>query len=560
MKQWNYIFKDEEAANGLTYKYKIPSIISKLLVNRGLLEDSEIRRFFNPSINDLHSPYLFEGMQEAVERIKKAVSNNEKITIYGDYDADGVTATTVMYLYLKETGANVNFYIPNRISEGYGINKDALSKIITQGTTLIITVDCGITAVDETEYLKSNGVDVIITDHHECPEILPEAIACINPKINGTKYPFAHLSGVGVAFKLVCAISGNEKLMAEKYLPFVAIGTVGDVMPLKDENRILVDYGIKHIKNNNYIGLSKLIEKSIANKSEISATDIAFIICPRINALGRMDNASYAVELFITQSEERADELTSLINRTNQLRQKTEQNITAEAVTYIENNIDVNSKKILVVAGDDWHPGVLGIAVAKITEKYNLPSVILSKNGGVATGSCRSIPGFNLFEAIKYCEDLLTKFGGHEAAAGITLSCENITQFDEKINEYAKERLVNPHKTINIESSITAFETTEGLCNLIKRFEPFGCGNEKPVFALENARVVFIKKIGNDKHLKLKIIKDDKKFDAVGFNMAQFADALKIGSSVSVAFEPSVNYFNGTRSLQLLIKDLQVIL
>ena len=547
-KIWRY--KDtkisDEAAVKMSQDLKIPRIIAKVLLNRGINSDDAMH-FIKKSMQGVINPMLLTDMDKAVKRILRALQNNEQITVYGDYDVDGITSTAMVYEFLKEHGANVSYYIPARKDEGYGINIMAVNKLRKSGTKLLITVDCGITAIGEVEFARLQGMDVIITDHHTCKERLPEAAAAIiNPKRPDSDYPFDALAGVGVAFKLILALtmalkeSTNECF--SKYVDIVAIGTIADVVSLTGENRIIVDRGLISLKNTQRPGLIAIKEVSGADQKPINATVVAFAIAPRLNAAGRLGTATTAVELLLTKDIDRAREIAAELDNENRERQETEQEIFAEALDMISKDANFDKKKVIVLAHEDWHGGVI------------------SHSNGIGKGSGRSIKGFNLFDALSYCEDCLTEFGGHSVAAGLNVNMSDLDRFITKINKYA-DGVLTPDlmvPSVDIDCKITPDEATLENARLISSLEPFGMGNEKPIFSLEGVTVSDIATIGNDnKHLRMRFMTSSGALNAIGFGFGPMAQRFKVSDCVDVAFTLDINNYNNKNYLQLVIKDIK---
>ena len=420
IKKWESFAVDENKIQEISKKYQISELLAKILLNRNIDTDDKIEKFLYPKLEDLNSPYLFKDMEKAVNRIEKALSGKEKITIYGDYDVDGITSITVLKSFLDEIDANVDYYLPNRLSEGYGLNNLALDKIKENGTQLLITVDCGISAYNEVAYAKSLGMDVIVTDHHECPEILPEAIAVIDAKRNDDTYPFNSLAGVGVSFKLVQAVCEKLKLPAEtylKYLDIVCLGTVADIVPLIEENRVIVKYGLETMKKTKNVGLKALIETS--GYKSIDSSAISFGLAPRMNACGRMGQAEIALKMLLTNDENEAKQIAEKLQVMNRERQEIERIIMQDAVEIIQKK-HMENENVIVVGNENWHHGVIGIVASKITEAYYKPSILICFEGEDGKGSGRSIDGFDLHEALSACGEYLLKYGGHEMAIGLT--------------------------------------------------------------------------------------------------------------------------------------------
>lgn len=449
--------------------------------------------------------------------------------------------------------------------KGYGVNRDALDKIKANGSTLIITVDTGITAVEECEYAKSIGLDLIITDHHECKEKIPQAYAAIDPKRKDCGYPFKNLAGVGVVFKLITAIEAaagrrSTAELIDKYADFMCLGTVADISPLIDENRIIVTEGLKRFKNTKNIGLKALIDVSVGDKF-ITTSTIGYIIAPRINASGRLGCASRSVELFLTDSEKTAKSLARSLCDENSLRQQTEQKMFKEALDYIEEHPEINDDKILVIAHENWHNGIVGIVSSKITEKFYKPSILFAVDGDEAKGSGRSISGFNLFGALENCSDMLEKFGGHELAAGLAIKAENIEEFRKKINEYSKDKISENMMipTVMLDAAIKVPYINMDTVHDINRLQPFGVENPTPAFAVRNIRIHKISVMSEGKHLRMTLLKDGKYLDAVGFGMGEYYHHLEEGDYVDVAFALDINDYKGFQNVQLILKDIKKV-
>ena len=563
MLQRNWLLKefDKNRVVEISKKFHISPLTSIILYNRGITEDNEISEFLSCDLKNLHDPYLLKDMDKAVERIMRAKENGEKLTIYGDYDVDGITSIAILYKHLTEMGFEVDYYVPDRIQEGYGVNREALDKIASNGTKVVITVDTGITAVEETEYAKTIGMDIIITDHHECKETIPAAFAAIDPKRKDCQYPFKNLAGVGVAFKLIQAIdpqSSLEQLMS-KYADLICLGTVADISPLVDENRILVTEGLKRFKSTDNIGLKALLDVSITNNKAITTSTIGYIIAPRINASGRLGCAARSVEMFLTNDREKAYDLAQGLCEENTIRQQTEQKMFAEALEYIENNPEIKNDQILIIPHKDWHHGIVGIVSSKITEKFYKPSILFAIDDNEAKGSGRSISGYNLFEALENCSDLLEKFGGHELAAGLSIKTENIEKLREAINKNAAvkidENALIP--TVSIDAVIKPTYITLETVDEINRLQPFGVENPSPVFAVKNIKIHKISTMSDKKHLRMTLLKEGKFLDAVGFGMGEYYNYLKEGDFINVAFGLDINDYKGYKNVQLILKDIK---
>ena len=454
-KKWQFCEGDEEKVEELSNKYNISKLLATILVNRNIIKDEDIRIFLNPTRNDFHDPYLLPDMEKAVDRIVTAIKNKEKIVIYGDYDVDGITSITVLKSFLEERGLQVDQYIPNRLEEGYGLNKPALEEIASKKYDLMITVDCGISAIEEIDYANSLGIQTIITDHHEPVEELPKAFAVIDAKRKDNKYPFRELAGVGVAFKLSQAISirlGLEEKEYLKFLDIVCVGTISDIVPLVDENRVITKLGLRLVQQTKNIGLKALLQASGYNK--IDSNTVSFGIAPRINASGRMGYQEDALALFLSKNIVEVNDLVKKLNGYNTKRQEIERNIYNEALAKIENE-HLDNNNVIVVGGNGWHHGVIGIVASKITDLYFKPSILLCFEDDIGKGSGRSIPGFDLHEALNKCSNSLEKFGGHAMAIGVTVKKDNLDKFENDIEKIAEESNIKDIvPIINIDAEI----------------------------------------------------------------------------------------------------------
>ena len=556
-KKWEIYQTNEEKVEELQEKYKLNRLLSILLTNREITEETEITKFLNPKRSDFYDPFGMPDMEKAVERILKAIENKEQIIIYGDYDVDGITSVTVLKSFLEERGIQVNVYIPNRLNEGYGLNKTAMEEIAKQGNKLMITVDCGITAVEEVEYAKKFGIETIITDHHEPAEELPKAIAVVDAKRKDNKYECRNLAGVGVVFKLIQALSIKLELDQKeylKYLDIVCVGTISDIVPLTDENRVIVKLGLKLVEQTKNLGLKEILQS--CGYSKINSTTISFGVAPRINACGRMGHQEEALNLLLSKEENEVKKLTQKINEYNKTRQEIEKNIYNEAIEQIEKEGNDN-KNTIVVFGKGWHHGVIGIVSSKITELYFKPSILLCEEDGKCKGSGRSIPGFDLHEALMECNDTIDKFGGHAMAVGININKEKIEEFKEKFEKIAKEKEVDKIIPIlNLDAEIKLDDVNKEMVDSLKELEPFGEANKMPIFAFRNLKIDSIRSLSEGKHLKLSV-KDNKNIiNAIGFNMGALADIYRIGDRVDIAGNLEINSFNGVDSIQINIKDI----
>ena len=592
-KEKNWILKSidnpdyQQKVEDIALALGINPVVAKLLYNRGYQDPASAKSFVYMESEMLRDPFLMKDVDKGIESLKRALDNNEKITVYGDYDVDGVTSVCTLYLYLKSLGARVDYYIPNRAGEGYGVSTQAIDSIKENGTSLIITVDTGTTAVDEVAYAKTIGVDFIITDHHECRSDLPEALAVINPHRPDCEYPFKELAGVGVVFKFICAFeervfgktrrSAAEKIFSE-YADLVAIGTIADVMPIKEENRIIVKFGLSMIENTQRVGLSALIDAASAKgdgsrvssrrkKTKISSGYIGYTIAPRINAAGRIKTASLAVELFLSEDRARALEIAEELCRTNKERQAEENNIMKEAYLQIE-KYDIDKNPVIVLSADHWHHGVIGIVASRITEKYARPAILVSFEGNdpsvisqedVGKGSGRSIKGMNLVDALCHCSDHLVKFGGHELAAGLSVTRGELERFRSRINEYALENLTEKDmiQTVEADCELDFADVNLSLAKGISFLEPFGVSNPIPSFIMRSVSVNEISGISDGKHSR--IVLGNGKYTITGMYFSNSPSSLGIyvGDKVDILFNLDVNEWGGRESVQLIIRDIK---
>jgi len=562
-KRW--VFQNKECdpsdIRRISGDFGVPPIIASVLINRGITSADDIKMFLGKSLSNVHHPFLLKDAQKAAQRIKTAIDNGEKIVVYGDYDVDGITSTAIIYMFLSSQGATVDYYIPNRADEGYGINILALQKLRKSGASLLITVDCGITAVGEVEFAKTIGLDIVITDHHTCKEDIPRACAVVNPKQPDCTYPFKDLAGVGVAFKVILACALEMELAAreyfDQYIDLVAIGTIADVVPMKDENRIFAAVGVRHFAQTTNIGLKALALTSGISEKPVTAGIISYTIAPRINAAGRVASASLAVELLVTNSSERAAEISLTLENENRERQLTEQTILKEALEMIDADESFSAKKVIVLAKEDWHHGVIGVVASRIVDKFYRPTILLSLKDGNGKGSGRSIKGFNLFEALMHCNDLLIKFGGHELAAGLNLKYDDISVFDEQINLHADSILTDDNLIpyINIDAPISPHDLTVANAEKMSVLEPFGMGNPHPVFAITRATVSSIRTLSDGKHCKLTLTKEGRSFEVIGFGAGALAERIMVGDKLDIAFLLDINVYRGEKNVQLILKD-----
>ena len=556
-KKWEGYKINEEEVSQIAKNHNISELMAKVIMNRNIPEE-KIESFLHPKLSDLYDPFLFNDMDKAVDRILKAIDKKEKITIYGDYDVDGITSATILVKYFTSLNANVDAYLPNRLSEGYGLNEASLDSIRESGTNLLVTVDCGISGYEEVEYAKKLGMDVIITDHHECHERIPDCIAVIDAKRPDSSYPFNGLAGCGVSFKLAQAISKKLKLPDESflnYLDIVALGTIADIVPLVEENRIIVKYGLEKMKKTENPGLKALINSSALKTIDSSA--ISFGLAPRINACGRMGQAELALKMLLTDNIKEAVDIATKLQEMNRNRQEIERGIINEAIEQIESE-KLNNNKIIVVGKENWHHGVIGIVSSNITESYYKPSILICFEGEEGKGSGRSVDGFDLHAALTACSDYLQKFGGHEMAIGLTLDKSKFEDFRKAICDYAKDKLPDESvPTIRYDAEITCKDVSKETINELKLLEPYGEGNPAPLFAYKNIKVDSIRTLSNDKHLKLNVKDEHRIFSAIAFNMGEKKNSIRMGDKADILCAIEINSYNGIEMIQLNIKDIK---
>lgn len=549
-----------EQVNEMVDATNIDRLVAAILCVRGFSPE-EAKKFIDKDVSSLHDPFLLKDMNKAVVRIKKAIECHEKITVYGDYDADGVTSSTILVLCIRELGGIVDYYIPDRETEGYGISISSIDILSQKGTQLIVSVDCGITAVDECEYAKSLGIDIIITDHHECSDIIPDAVAVIDPKQDDCKYPFKVLAGVGVALK-VCQALLKDKMsyydVLLKYSDFAAIGSIADIVPLVDENRVICDVGLKKIKEQTNVGIKALFDVSGVDMDTVNTTKIGFVIAPRINAAGRLESAQRAIDLFLCQDYQEAYKIANDLSDFNTQRQNIELEILKEAEQmFLEKYKD---DKVVVLCNKEWHHGVVGIVSSRLTKKYMKPCILLSQcPESNYKGSGRSVEGFSLYDALDYCKDLLVTFGGHELAVGLTIEFDKIDEFRRKINEYADKYL---NDELSVATVVADCELRGRHLNIqcaeqLSVLQPFGTGNLQPQFYIKNMVVQKAYCIGSEKqHLKLTLCKDGVTIDAIAFGFGNSSN-IAFNDTISVICQLDINDFRNVRSVQLRIIDIK---
>jgi len=555
---------DELSVQRLTDSLNISPILARLLVLRNIKTFNQAKQFFRPSIESLYDPFLMDQMESATTRVISALTENQKICIYGDYDVDGTCATALLYMFLKELDANVEFYIPRRLEEGYGISTAAIDIVHAKGTKLMIAVDCGITAITETDYANKLGIDVIICDHHQLKEDIPKAFAVLDPLKPGCNYPFKYLSGAGVAFKLaqgLCERIGKRGLPL-KYLDLVALAGAADIVPLIDENRILVNEGLNQVNLNPRPGIEALIEMGRLQTGQLTSGQIVFTLAPRINAVGRLGDAERAVNLLIATNKKDALKLAEVLETENYERRKIDVDTFEAAKELVDSQIDLDEELAIVLHNEHWHPGVIGIVASRLVEKYYRPSVLLTTIDGIAKGSARSINGFNIYEALQKCDDLLLHFGGHQAAAGLALDVEKVDEFRIRLNEVLKSSITSEDlsEEITIDSKIRFSEITPKFLRILDQFSPFGPGNLRPVFLSESVHIANVPRIVGNNHLvaSFKQSGTDKVFDSIGFNMGEHYNMLKQNNSeLDIIFSVDKTIRDNRIFPQLKLKDIK---
>nr|MBU1327754.1 single-stranded-DNA-specific exonuclease RecJ [Candidatus Omnitrophota bacterium] len=564
MKKWNIKQPDLSRQKYLSDNLLISSIIAQLLINRGMHDVDNIKSFLNSNLSELYNPFLMKGVSEAVSRIRKAIDKKEKILIHGDYDVDGVTATALLFFTLQEFGVEPAYFIPDRLTEGYGLGSSGVEEAVRIKANLVITVDCGISSHEEVDALNKHGIDVVVTDHHEPPKILPNAHATINPHQKGCAYPDKNLSGVSIAFKLCQALSSelNNKNFW-KHLDLVSLGTISDIAPILGENRILVKEGLKLFKNaGSNKGVKALIEVSGIKKDKIGAFEIGFILGPRINAAGRLGSAGTAVELLLTDDDEKANSLANKLNKANQERQRIEKDTLKEAIFKIEKDINFKDHKVIVLHNENWHAGVMGIVASRISDRFNRPAILISTKDGIGRGSGRSIENFHLFEALSSCEEFLKEYGGHQYACGLTILEKNLAGFIKLINELAVNTMTTEDliQSLCIDMDIELNMLDYKIAEDIAKLEPFGEGNPEPIFCSRNLRLAQPLRVLKGEHIKFQVTDGKKNFEAIGFGMARDSDielALRNNIMFDMAYTVSLNNWQGVSTVQLKIEDIK---
>lgn len=559
MKLWHAYESSPELAQEFSLNLKISNIISQILINRGLADLASAEQFLHPKLLNLTDPFLLPNVNKAIDRVVLAKNNNEKVVIYGDYDVDGVTGTVILLEALRHIGINPTYYIPHRYSEGYSLNTNAVKKFAQDKVGLIITVDCGISSIEEIKIAKELGIDVVITDHHNVPKALPQAVAVVNPKLHDSKNPSRDLSGAGVAFKFAwallryCGVSQNSFLT--NLLDLACLGTIADVVPLTFENRIIAKQGLEIIKSGKRAGIFALSQAAGIKKS-ISVRDVNFGLAPRINAAGRLEHASMSVDLLISKVEQEARGFASELGKVNLRRQGIGESINTETKKVIEAQ-GLGKDDIIIVEGENWHPGVIGIIASRIADQFYRPTVLISINEGEARGSARSIDGFNVFNVLDSCKDLFNDFGGHEGAAGFEMDPDKIPELKKRLIEKVKSLKLSFTPKIFIDAEIMPEQATLNLLQQLQMLEPHGQGNPKPIFSSKGIILKDLRLVGgNGAHLKLSLSGGSMAFEAIGFGLANLKPTLTIGKRYDIAYHLETNEWNGFESVQFNLIDI----
>ena len=561
--------EEQKLENELARRFNKVEPISELLVQRGIRSIDEAEKFFHPSLRDLHDPFLMPDMDKAVDRINRAMGSKEKILVFGDYDVDGTTAVALVYRYLQNFYSDIEYYIPTRYDEGYGISMKAIDEAADSGVKLIIILDCGIKAIEEIKYAKSRGIDFIICDHHVPDPELPPAVAILNPKLEGTTYPCTHLSGCGVGYKLMQAFSISNGLGTaelEGMLDLVAVSIAADIVPIVDENRVMAYHGLKRLNSNPNMGLRAIIRTCGLGGKEITISDVIFKIGPRINASGRMQSGREAVELLVARDIKDANEKSLAIDQYNKDRKELDKRITDEANAILEQRGEMDSdKKSLVIYNKNWHKGIIGIVASRLTELYYKPSVVLTFANGLASGSSRSVQGFDVYKAVESTRDLLENFGGHTYAVGLSMKEENIPEFTRRFEEYVAANIRPNQLTpqLDIDAIIDFSKITPEFVSTLRLFNPFGPGNQKPVFCSRRVKDFGTSKLvgKNLEHIKLELVDDSsgKVFNGIAFNMAGYFEHIRSGKPFDICYTIEENkHRNDTTSVQLLVKQIHI--
>mgnify|MGYP002593463312 FL=1 len=566
--KWNYqppTQEQREAARALAKDIGISPILCRLLQERGINTAAEAKRFFRPQLSELHDPFLMKDMDRAVERLNQAMGRKERILVYGDYDVDGTTAVTLVYKFLQQFYSNIDYYIPDRYNEGYGVSQKGVDYAYETGVKLVIVLDCGIKAVEEIGYAKSKGIDFIICDHHVPDEVLPPAVAILNPKRFDSTYPYSHLSGCGVGFKFMQAFALNNGIDVSQLTPLldlVAVSIASDIVPVMGENRILAYHGLRQLNSNPSVGLKAIIDVCGLSEREINMSDIVFKIGPRINASGRIQNGQEAVDLLIEKDFQTALEKSNLINKYNETRKDLDKNMTEEANRIVDNLESLDQQRSIVIYNEAWHKGVIGIVASRLTEIYYRPTVVLTRTENMATGSARSVSGFDVYKAIEHCRDLLENFGGHTYAAGLSMKVENVAEFTRRFEEYVTEHILpeQTNATIDINAQLDFRDITPKFFFDLKKFSPFGPDNLKPIFATLNVYDYGTSKVvGRDQeHIKLELVdnKSNNVMNGIAFGQSSQARYIKTKQSFNICYTIEENTHK-RGDIQLQIEDIK---
>ncbi len=559
-KIWQIREEDLASEKRLIEAISVSPIIAQLLINRDIRTVKDAEFFLNPSLLNLYDPFLMKSMKQAVSRIKRAIRNKEKILVYGDYDVDGISATALLSTVLKRLKADVGTYIPSRLEDGYGLNKKIISSIHKKGIDLLVTVDCGITAIAEVEMLNSLGMDIIITDHHTPAKQLPDTDIILNPLQDGCSYPDKNLAGVGVAFKLASGLLGKDDNWLYEQLDLVCLGTVADVVPLIGENRILVKSGLSELTHTKKEGLKALIKESYLKGRDITSYHVGYILAPRINAAGRLGKSEISLDLLLTDKPEQASEFAKMLTQENKNRQKMEDVIFRQAIARIEMEIDFTQQRVIVLEDDNWHKGIIGIVASRIVDRFYRPTVMISMDGAEGRGSCRSIRNFNLFNALSECSDFLKNYGGHKYAAGLTVAKGMLNDFKDKINHIAHERILDEDliPRVKIDTEISISSLNKDLLEKLDKLAPFGLGNPRPVFSSRNLNIRNTPQILRRSTLKMWVTDGKTTAEAVGFNMADSLPSNPSKQKIDLAYSCDLNTYKGITSIKLQIKDMRV--
>lgn len=558
---------DQNEVKHLSAALNVNMVIARLLVQRGIKTYNEAKAFFRPRLSDLHDPFLMKDMDKAVERLERAINNQEKVIVYGDYDVDGTTSVALMYLFLQPRIKEIEYYIPDRYSEGYGISPKSIDYAVENGYSLVVALDCGIKAVDKIAKAKERGLDFIICDHHNPGDVVPDAAAVLDPKQPGCSYPYKELSGCGVGFKLLQAYSKRNNVEYEEIydlLDLVAVSIAADIVPITGENRVLAYYGLKKLNSNPGVGLQTIINFAGINGTEITISDIVFKIGPRLNASGRIEHGKKSVQILVSDDEDKSDLLGEEIDSFNEIRKTLDRDITLDALDMIEKSEELKSMNSTVLYNRDWHKGVVGIVASRVTEQYYRPTIILTESNGLATGSARSVRDFDLYEAIGQCSDLLESYGGHMYAAGLTMRIENIPEFRRRFEEIVTAQITDKQQvqTIDVDAKLTLSEITPRFFRILKQFAPFGPHNMMPIFVTEDVFDAGTSRLvgKNKEHLKLDLVEPDVNsgiFPGIAFNQSEAYNLITSGSPFDVCYSIHENEYRGKTNLQLYIRDIK---